>query len=100
MQKGEWNPMTGYGQSKTANILFSVSLADKLASRGVKAYSLHPGSIWTGLVRDMTLDELTARGWADKDRNPTDSDKMHWKTISEGTATHVAACFERGISGV
>lgn len=91
--------MTGYGQSKTANILFSVALAAKLAAKNVKAYSLHPGSIWTGLVRDMTIEELTARGWADKDRNPTDSDQMKWKTISAGTSTHVVACFDPSISG-
>jgi NAD(P)-dependent dehydrogenase (short-subunit alcohol dehydrogenase family) len=32
-----------YGQSKTANILFARSLAEKLGARGLKAYSLHPG---------------------------------------------------------
>jgi NAD(P)-dependent dehydrogenase (short-subunit alcohol dehydrogenase family) len=32
-----------YGQRKTANILFSRALAEKLGSRGLTAYSLHPG---------------------------------------------------------
>jgi NAD(P)-dependent dehydrogenase (short-subunit alcohol dehydrogenase family) len=32
-----------YGQSKTANILFSKGLAVRLGKRGVRAYSLHPG---------------------------------------------------------
>jgi NAD(P)-dependent dehydrogenase (short-subunit alcohol dehydrogenase family) len=32
-----------YGQSKTANILFSYALAEKLGPKGLKAYSLHPG---------------------------------------------------------
>ena len=39
--------MRGYGQSKTANLLFSVSLAEKLGKRGLLAFSLHPGAIFT-----------------------------------------------------
>ncbi|KAF2096654.1 NAD(P)-binding protein [Rhizodiscina lignyota] len=93
-----WNFMPCYGQSKTANILFSVSLAEKLASKNVQAFSLHPGSAWTGLITRLPTEELMARGWADKDRNPTDSEKMHWKTMSQGTSTHVTAAFDPSIS--
>jgi len=32
-----------YGQSKTANALFAVELAKRLKSKGVAAFSLHPG---------------------------------------------------------
>jgi NAD(P)-dependent dehydrogenase (short-subunit alcohol dehydrogenase family) len=32
-----------YGQSKTANMLFSLSLAEKLREKGVASFSLHPG---------------------------------------------------------
>lgn len=32
-----------YGQSKTANILFSVALNDKYASRELSSVALHPG---------------------------------------------------------
>ncbi|KAF7590110.1 hypothetical protein BBP40_003266 [Aspergillus hancockii] len=42
-----YNPWTAYGQSKTANILFTVALARKLEKMGVKSYSLHPGVIQT-----------------------------------------------------
>ncbi|PVH75050.1 short-chain dehydrogenase [Cadophora sp. DSE1049] len=41
----DYDPWAAYGQSKTANILFTVSLAEKLASRGILAFSVHPGSI-------------------------------------------------------
>lgn len=40
-----YDPWAAYGQSKTANILFTVSLAEKLASRGILAFAVHPGSI-------------------------------------------------------
>ena len=42
-----------YGQSKTANMLFAVSLASKLGSRGITALSLNPGLIFTNLMRHM-----------------------------------------------
>lgn len=45
-----------YGQSKTANILFSVELNKRLAQRGIASYSVHPGNIITELGRDMQED--------------------------------------------
>jgi NAD(P)-dependent dehydrogenase (short-subunit alcohol dehydrogenase family) len=39
-----------YGQSKTANMLFAISLAQKLGMKhGLQAFSLHPGVIFTNL---------------------------------------------------
>lgn len=41
-----------YGQSKTANILFSRALSEKLGKKGLKTYSLHPGvTLGTSLVQ-------------------------------------------------
>lgn len=37
-------PFPAYAQSKTANILHCVSLNQKLSSRGVRAFAVHPGS--------------------------------------------------------
>lgn len=53
-----------YGQSKTANILFARSLAEKLGAKGVKAYSLHPGVAFnTSLApQGLTEDDLAALG--------------------------------------
>ena len=38
-----YNAWSAYGQSKTANILFSISLAQKLAKHHVQVYAVHPG---------------------------------------------------------
>ncbi|KAL5336645.1 hypothetical protein BJX70DRAFT_389830 [Aspergillus crustosus] len=47
-QQGEtYHRWSAYGQSKTANILFAVSLAEKLGAKGLQAYSLHPGVIFS-----------------------------------------------------
>ncbi|KAK4943897.1 hypothetical protein LTR10_016613 [Elasticomyces elasticus] len=49
-----YNQWEGYGQSKTANVLFSHSLGNKLRSRSIQSYSVHPGAIFnTNLSRDI-----------------------------------------------
>ncbi|KAI0104691.1 WW domain-containing oxidoreductase [Nemania sp. FL0031] len=91
-----YNPWRAYGQSKTANMLFTLSLAEKLGSRGLQSYSLHPGVIGTHLGDHIDWDEgmpsLQAvdralgnkEGWAD----------FKWKTSDQGAATYVYAAFD------
>ncbi|KAI1094032.1 retinol dehydrogenase 13 [Rostrohypoxylon terebratum] len=55
----EYDGWSAYGQSKTANILFSVDLARRLAGRA-RAYSVHPGGVHgTGLSA-----HLEATAWS------------------------------------
>lgn len=49
-----YNEMKCYGMTKLANIYFTNELHNKYASKGVQAYSLHPGSIVTDLGRHTT----------------------------------------------
>lgn len=42
-----YDPFAAYGQSKTANILFSAELARRLQGRGIQSLSVHPGLILT-----------------------------------------------------
>lgn len=52
--KGEtYNRWKAYGQTKTANIAFSVELARRYGNKGLESFSLHPGSIWTNLGRHL-----------------------------------------------
>ena len=51
-----YHPMTAYGRSKLANILFTRELAHRLAGTGVTANCLHPGFVATGLgQRDSVI---------------------------------------------
>ena len=53
-KKGEtYNRWRAYGQTKTANILFSVELAKLYGSKGLEAFSLHPGGIMTNLGQHL-----------------------------------------------
>ncbi len=57
-ERREYDKFSAYGQSKTANVLFSVELDRRLADRGVHAYAVHPGMIATELGRHMTKDDF------------------------------------------
>jgi NAD(P)-dependent dehydrogenase (short-subunit alcohol dehydrogenase family) len=52
--EADYDPWKAYGQSKTANILFTVELDRRLAARGVRAYAVHPGMVATNLARNLT----------------------------------------------
>lgn len=46
----------GYGQSKLAQILFAIDLAEALEGSGVRSVSLHPATLMdTGMVRDRGI---------------------------------------------
>jgi NAD(P)-dependent dehydrogenase (short-subunit alcohol dehydrogenase family) len=51
-----------YGQSKSANALFAVSLDSFGEAHGVRAFSVHPGTILTDLMRDLTETDLKSFG--------------------------------------
>ncbi|KAK5675008.1 hypothetical protein LTS10_012420 [Elasticomyces elasticus] len=75
---------TAYGQSKTANILHAVALKQKLASKGVEAFAIHPGSIWTDLSRNLSEQDLKI----------IEGTSGYWKNQDQGCATTVAAAFD------
>ena len=51
--ENDYDPSSAYGQSKLANVLFTRSLARRLAGSTVTTNCLHPGVIWTELGRHM-----------------------------------------------
>ncbi|EDN02534.1 predicted protein [Histoplasma mississippiense (nom. inval.)] len=79
-----YDSMIAYGQSKTANLLFTTYLAKHLASEGITSLTLHPGVIDTELGRYMPVELMGAI----KELVP------NWKTQDEGAATSVVAAFD------
>lgn len=90
----DYDPTLAYGQSKTANILFSVSLAEKLKAKGLVAFSLHPGAIWTNLGRHIPTEAWKARGILDENGNVQNTAEWTFKTLSQGASTTVVAAFD------
>jgi NAD(P)-dependent dehydrogenase (short-subunit alcohol dehydrogenase family) len=90
-----YDPWIAYGQSKTANILFTVGLEQRFAVLGIHAYAVHPGGIQTNLGRHMT-EEMTAALMA----RVTSSDRgFDWKTIPQGAATSCWAATAAELEG-
>lgn len=50
-----YSAIKAYGQSKLANILFTIELNHLLKGTGVTAYALHPGSVNTGFLNVKIL---------------------------------------------
>ena len=88
-ERRPYNKFASYGQSKTANILFSVELDHRLGDRGVHAYAVHPGMIHTELGRYMTKDDLAEL--MDMAKRSPSGGMPAWKTLEQGAATSVWA---------
>jgi NAD(P)-dependent dehydrogenase (short-subunit alcohol dehydrogenase family) len=88
-EKTEYSNVAAYGQSKTANSLFTVALNKRLASKGVEVFTVHPGGIRTELARTATAEDMAA--FADV--------PFEWKTVPQGAATSVWAATAPELTG-
>lgn len=86
-----------YGQSKTANALCAYHL-DRIGNvHGVRAFSLHPGKIFTPLQRHLTRREMQLAGWLDEEGRVADPE---FKTTQQGAATQVWAATSPSLNGM
>lgn len=91
-QRRPYDKFEAYGQSKTANILFT----RELHQRGTHALAVHPGMIRTELGRYMTRDDVTelmGRVRAAPGGGP------RYKSIEQGAATTVYAVVHPELPG-
>jgi NAD(P)-dependent dehydrogenase (short-subunit alcohol dehydrogenase family) len=82
-ERRPYDKWEAYGQSKTANVLFTVELDRRLSGTGVRAYAVHPGMIMTELGRHLSPDDIQEL----MSRTPGGGDALSWKTIEQGAAT-------------
>ena len=57
-ENSEYEKWDSYGQSKTANVLFSVALDKRLKDKGIDVFAVHPGGIVTNLGRHLNEDDV------------------------------------------
>lgn len=86
----EYETLTGYGHSKTANNLFVVELDARGQDSGVRAFSLHPGSVNdTELGRVAPMELFQKMGTHDENGNIYPDVAAKLKTIPQGAATTI-----------
>lgn len=86
----EYHTLTGYGQSKTASNLFAAALDEKAKKFNIRAYSLHPGSVYgTDLGREEPIDLYIQMGTHDENGKIKPEVEAKLKTIPQGAATTI-----------
>ncbi|KAG4430924.1 hypothetical protein IFR05_013598 [Cadophora sp. M221] len=96
-----YEPWAAYGQSKTANVLFSTALAQKLKSRGIQSYALQPGFVLeSNLSNHVTPDMFTAAlEIMNKNSNGKKVEMEAPKTLQQGCSTVLIAALDPSIEG-
>ena len=99
-ERRDYDGWDSYGQSKSANALFAREFDRRYAEKGIHAFSVHPGMIFTELGRHMTEEDMArlmerrkAQISTDEDANSSDN-MMSPKTVEAGAATTVWACVD------
>lgn len=91
-EQREYDHLSAYGQSKTANVLFTVSLDEKGKTDGIRAFAVHPGAVVdTELGRNMSMDEPLIQSYLDADANMILDPVNGFKTLEQGAATQIWA---------
>ena len=93
-QRRAYDPWLAYGQSKTANVLFSVEITERWKSDGITSNALMPGVIRTPLSRYMTQEQLDAV------LQRAGGDSINWKTVEQGAATTVLLATSPLLEGI
>jgi NAD(P)-dependent dehydrogenase (short-subunit alcohol dehydrogenase family) len=90
----DYHNWQAYGESKTANILFTVALDKRLRERGVRALAVHPGVILTNLGRHLQPVDFE---WLQA-QTPLGQEVV-FKSVEQGSATTVWAATAAELEG-
>jgi NAD(P)-dependent dehydrogenase (short-subunit alcohol dehydrogenase family) len=93
-----YDKAAAYGQSKSANSLFSVELDRRGQGHGVRAFAVHPGGILTDLVRYLTDDELKAWGIT-REGGVLKAPSTGYKSLAQGAATTMWCALSAQLDG-
>ncbi|PXA98734.1 oxidoreductase [Nostoc sp. 3335mG] len=86
-----YDKWVAYGQSKTANALFALALDKRGSASGVRAFSLHPGQVLTGLARHLSEEEIASFDARDEHGALRVDPARGMKTVEQAAATSVWA---------
>ncbi|TVY36418.1 Short-chain dehydrogenase-like protein [Lachnellula subtilissima] len=96
----EYHAWLAYAQSKTANVLFTAALAEKLKSKGVQSFALQPG-----LIMESNLGKhVTPESWqsaltiANETSGGKEIKMEEPKTLQQGASTALVAALDPSIA--
>jgi len=84
-----YDPMLAYAQSKTANALFALGADQRWSRDGIRAFSVHPGGILTGLSKHFPIEVIREYGAIDEEGKPVIDPANDKKTVEQGAATQL-----------
>ncbi len=96
----KYDKWQAYGQAKTANALFALGLDRKWKRDGIRAFSVHPGGIFTPLQRHMSLEDMVALGWKNPDGTIPAAVKAMFKSPAAGGATALWCALSPRLAGM
>ncbi len=99
-ERREYNKWIAYGQAKTANALFAVGADARGKRDGIRAYSLHPGSILGPLARHLTAEEIASFGVHDDNGELINAPERDLKNVAQGAATIVWCATSPALDGI
>ena len=87
--EGAYHEWAAYGQSKTASVWTANEINRRYGSKGLNAFSVHPGGIMTDLQRHMSAEALGG----------FDGIKSEFKSPEQGAATTIWAATAKALEG-
>ena len=90
-ENSDYNKWVAYAQAKSANALFANALSRRMQAFGGRAFSVHPGGIFTPLQRHLPREEQVELGWLNKDGTIPPMIAEIFKTTSQGCTTSLWA---------
>lgn len=99
-KSSEYDKWQAYGQAKTANALFAMGVDARGKDYGVRAFSVHPGGIFTPLQRHLPEEEMVALGWKNADGTVPPAIAAMFKTPEQGASTSLWAATSARLEGM
>ena len=90
-ENSEYQKWVAYAQAKSANALFANALSRRMQRFGGRAFSVHPGGIFTPLQRHLPVEEQIELGWLNKDGSVPPTVAEIFKTSTQGCTTSLWA---------
>ena len=98
-ERHDYDKWQAYGQAKTADALFALGLDRRWKPDGVRAFSVHPGGIFTPLQRHLGDEEMVALGWKNDDGTLPERVAKLFKSPEQGAATTIWALTSPRLEG-